>query len=86
MSAMEEFPGLVQVKTCDTELVTSSGPGVAGPGCGMESGHSSLVTSVANNNNNNKFSRCEGCGELIMDRCDNVTMSVLMIMSRSSGL
>ena len=70
MSSMEEFPGLVQVKTCDTELVAGSGPGVAGPGCGMESGHSSLVTSVANNNNNNKFSRCEGCGELIMDRWD----------------
>ena len=50
---MEEYPGhpgLVQVKTCDTEM----------------SGGAGVVTSV--NNNNTKFSRCEGCGELIMDR------------------
>ena len=45
---MEEYQGLVQVKTCDTELG-------AGPVGGA-------------NNNNTKFSRCEGCGELIMDR------------------
>ena len=50
---MEEYPGhpgLVQVKTCDTEM----------------SGGAGVVTSV--DNNNTKFSRCEGCGELIMDR------------------
>ena len=51
MTTMEEYPGLVQVKTCDTEL--GAGPGGPGPGCGMEGGHGSLVTSVANNNNNN---------------------------------
>ena len=49
---MEEYQGLVQVKTCDTEL-----------GAGPVGG--------ANNNNNTKFSRCEGCGELIMDRCSD---------------
>merc|ERR1712203_588543 len=53
--SMEEFgSGLVQVKQCEGEVM------------GMVPG--SIVTSVANNNNNNKFPRCEGCGELIMDR------------------
>ena len=53
---MEEYQGLVQVKTCDTEL-----------GAGPVGG--------ANNNNNTKFSRCEGCGELIMDRCSDTFIS-----------
>ena len=75
MATMEEFQGLVQVKTCDTEL----GAGSAGPG--MEpGGHPSLVTSVANNN---KFSRCEGCGELILDRLGIVTR---MNISRKRAL
>ena len=53
--SMEDYgAGLVQVKQCEGEVM-GMGPG-------------SIVTSVANNNNNNKFSRCEGCGELIMDR------------------
>ena len=51
---MEEFgSGLVQVKQCEGEVM------------GLVPG--SIVTSVANNNNT-KFSRCEGCGELILDR------------------
>ena len=66
-SAMEDYvgAGLVQVKTCDTDhdhCVPAPGPADA------------VVTSVTsvinNNNNNNKFSRCEGCGELILDRFD----------------
>ena len=52
---MEEYggSGLVQVKQCEGEVM------------GLVPG--SIVTSVANTNNT-KFSRCEGCGELILDR------------------
>jgi len=62
---MEDYvgAGLVQVKTCDTDhdhCVPAPGPA---------DGVVTSVTSVINNNNNNnKFSRCEGCGELILDR------------------
>lgn len=68
---MEEYQGggLVAVKSCEPGDGEHCVGGVGGQADSMATTMVTPVTSVINNNNNNtKFSRCEGCGELILDR------------------
>ena len=71
---MEDYQGggLVDVKSCepvDGDQREHCVVGVPGQADTMATTMVTPVTSVINNNNNNtKFSRCEGCGELILDR------------------